>query len=218
MLPVCDAVPAPTKPLMTLALLAVVIVVFLALPPAATSFVGTSSIAPRWLPGMMNAALATVRPVDWLTLVATLLALWLYGPTVEDRMGRPRFALLYFGSGLLAAAGVTAAGLATWMNMGGTAASVAAVIGARLTLYPRGRTLMLIPVTDGLDVIDVPSGMVAGFWFLAQLASAGTHLHLAPGWSASTAVIHILAGAILGSIGVRLLARQERMRVEWWNP
>jgi len=218
MIPVCDAVPTPTRPLVTLALLAVILTVFLTLPSAATSFIGTTSVAPGWLPEAMNAAIATVRPVDWLALAATALALWLYGPTVEDRLGRSRFALLYFGSGLLATAGVAAAGLSTWVNMGGTAAAVAAVIGARLTLYPRGRTLMLIPVSDGLDVIDVPSGLVAGFWFLAQLASTGAHLRLYPGWSASTAVVHILAGAILGSIGGRLLARQERMRVEWWNP
>jgi len=67
-------------------------------------------------------------------LLGNMLALWVFGPSVEDRFGRVWFTLFYF-------AGAAAAGLAHVLSEQapaiGASGAVAAVTGAFLVLFPR---------------------------------------------------------------------------------
>ena len=217
MFPVCDTVPAPTRPLVTVALMTAGIAGFLLLGPPTGALVGGTSIGSSWLPSVLNAVLALVRPTDWLTLAATVAALWLFGPTVEDRLGRWRFALLYVGAGIAASVAAAASGSGRATEMGGPAAALAAIIAAHLSMYPQGRMLVVVPDRSGVDFVDVPSWLLAGFWLLAHLLSAELAMKHMSSWSLVTAAGHLATGAVLGGAFVHLLKRPERMRAEWWG-
>src|SRR5262245_56970594 len=66
-------------------------------------------------------------------------ALWLFADNVEDRLGRPRFLVCYFGAGLIGAA--AAARVSEWITLPVVLSSghVAGVLGAYFVLFPRSR-------------------------------------------------------------------------------
>lgn len=133
-------------------------------------------------------AFAVEHPV---AVAANMLALWLFGGTVEDRMGRGRFVLFYVLCGV--------AGAAT------PGAAAGGVIGAYFVLYPRSRVLTLIPIPFLLRIIEVPAFAFAAGWVMVQALVSGSGV-----WRHA-------AGVAAGIGTVWLFRRRERLRVEWWN-
>jgi membrane associated rhomboid family serine protease len=134
---------------------------------------------PRRRPPLLSAALAALGIGLWLggplgggllSLLLCILALAVFGQSVEDALGHLRFAILCllggafsFGVELLAGRGASAA-LAL-----GAAGIAAAVLGAYLALRPRARilTLVLLPLIAG--VVELPAIALVGAWLLAQI-------------------------------------------------
>lgn len=108
--------------------------------------------------------------VDLLHVAINMLALLIFGWTLEASMGRLRFGLFYI------AAGLVAIGLETLMNTGatgpiiGASGAVAGVLGAYAAKYSGARvvTIVLIPLLGTL--LMVPAMIVVAAWFLLQLA------------------------------------------------
>ncbi|MCX6539805.1 MAG: rhomboid family intramembrane serine protease [Acidobacteria bacterium] len=225
MIPIRDAVPARTRPIVTLALVAASAAVTLLFSLLQTGQLGTSALADIGRAGVapgpvawLLATLSLVRPSGWFQGVACAVALWLFGPTVEDRVGHGRFVVLYVGCAAAAAATVAAIGTLSATAVVLLPGAVGGVIGAHAALYPKARILVLIPVAHGLDVGDVPAVMVAGLWVVAQLGNSLTHNAMLSGWSPGLALVQLAAGIASGAAAAFLLKRPERMRVEWWNP
>lgn len=219
MIPIQDVIPTRTRPWVTVSVIAAIALVWLAgwlLPDLA-------------LGGFVREVEVSRGPRFWLDLPAALLihtgvihagsnmlALWLFGPTVEDRLDRPRY-------GLLLAVGAVASVLPLrWPHadvvapLAGTAGAVAAVIGAYLALWPRSRVLVLIPIPRYLDLVEIPAVVVPGFWGLLQmLAVAGPSAR--PSEAALTVAGSIATSAIAGAIAGRVLVRADRLRVDWWS-
>jgi len=118
------------------------------------------------------------------TLLVGAAFLWLFGPSVEDAMGQPRFVVF-----------LVAAGALTWALDPGTAVagSVAAVLGAYAVLYPRAHVVALSLVPGFMTVTQVPALAVLVLWPALQALAAG--LEPAP-----------LAGLAAGALAARLLA------------
>jgi len=225
MIPIRDAVPSRTRPIVTLALVAASAAVTLLFSLVQTGQVGTFPSAgvggTGGTPGPVAWLLTTlslVRPSGWLQGVAGAFALWIFGPTVEDRVGHGRFVVLYAGCAAAAAAVVAAIGALSVTAVVLLPGAVAGVIGAHAALYPRARILVLIPVAQGLDVGDVPAVLVAGLWVVAQLGSSVTHGVSLLDWSPGLALVQMAAGIVSGAAAAVLLKRPARMRVEWWSP
>ena len=212
MIPLCDLVPSRTRPVATLGLAALsaagsvvlwFIVADAASPPAR---LGLAPVTWSW-PGAV-AALAAHQHLD--TLIANVLALWLFGPTVEDRLGRGRFVALWAASGLAAvAAQIAATPYSTSMLLGSVGAT-AGVIAANITLHRRGRILAVTPVIVGFEFVDLPAWLYAAVWLSVLPLTT-----LAPfaGLLGATG-----AGAVVGAVVAALARHSERMRIEWWAP
>lgn len=103
-------------------------------------------------------------------LLGNLAYLLLFGFAVERALGSTRFLLLYLGCGALA-------NLAAAWQLGGAAVSpvigssgaVSAVIGAYLTLFPRARMGVLLPLGLFIQFVHVPVLLVIGSWVALQL-------------------------------------------------
>jgi len=185
MIPVREVIPSRTYPGATVALLA-----------AHAASLGSADVRRWWLPWCVN-----------------MIVLWIFGSTVEDRMGHRRFAVFYLLCGAAAAAAAGTAPLAP-VAAGGAVAGVSA---AYFLMFPRSRVLMLVPVVVGIDVVDVPAWCVCGVWAMVQGAAAGTVVASEAGTGGLALIVGLFVGALTGGLGSRLFRRPERMRVDWWD-
>jgi membrane associated rhomboid family serine protease len=164
-IPLCDVIPQRTFPSFTIALIA-------------------ASLLWAFLYPLMPAGVVVIN----------VTALWLFGWTVEDRLGRDRFLPLF------AVCSVTA-----WM-LGDERAlipgGIGGVIGAYFALYPRSIMLVLAPVPMWL--LELPAFVFLGLWLLLQALSG--------------LILQAIAAVVVGTLLGLVLKRPERMRVEWWGP
>lgn len=179
MIPVRDVIPTRTRPAATLALVA-------------GNMLLLSSLA---LGERTGAAMVYVA--------LNALALWLFGGTVEDRLGHIRFVVLCLACGAAAAIVQAGAPSPLLVRLAGAAGATAGAIGAYLVLYPRSRIVTLVPTPVSVHVVEVPVAYVAAVWFAIQLAVA-----MAGAWIAALAT---------GMAAVVALRRKDRLRVEWWD-
>ena len=184
MIPLRDDNPTTLKPVITVGLLVLCVLVFvwqLSLGPAVEQAILALGVTPAHLLGRNagNAALPPVLTVvtsmflhgGWMHLIGNMLYLWIFGNNVEDAMGHARFVLFYL---LCGAAAVLAQALPapdSSIPMIGASGAISGVLGAYLLLYPHARVLVLIPLGVLSRMIYLPAMAVLGFWFLLQVVS-----------------------------------------------
>ncbi len=127
-------------------------------------FWATKGVA-EWLPIFTSMFLHG----GWLHIIFNMLALYIFGDNVEDRLGHGRYLIFYLLGGTLAALTHLLAYRTSDVPTIGASGAIAAVLGAYLVLYPRARVLTLIPVFIIFPIIEVPAVFFLGFWFLSQL-------------------------------------------------
>jgi membrane associated rhomboid family serine protease len=129
-------------------------------------FWATKGVA-EWLPIFTSMFLHG----GWLHLIFNMLALYIFGDNVEDRLGHGRYLVFYLLGGTLAALAHLVAYRTSDVPTIGASGAIAAVLGAYLVLYPRARVLTLIPIFIIFPIIEVPAVIFLGFWFLSQLVT-----------------------------------------------
>lgn len=113
-------------------------------------------------------------------LLGNMLFLFVFGPPVEDRIGRPGFLTLYLVGGVAAGAthllieGDTVAGQYLVSSVVGASGSVAAVTGAFLMLFP-GTGLRVLLFFFIIGVYTIPAWWMIVFAVLKDLVFAGAN-------------------------------------------
>lgn len=95
-------------------------------------------------------------PTDWFHILGNMVFLWVFGPSVEGRLGRTGFSVLYLVG---AAASAWAHSMATGAGLIGASGAVSTVAGAFLVLYPRVPFRILLFPFFGIYVIPA-------YWFI----------------------------------------------------
>ena len=145
MIPLRDVIPSRTRPVVTVTLLALNVLVFLRQAGLGVEemerFIGAFGLVPAdfsWL-----AVLTSMFVHGGLMHVAgNMLYLWIFGDNVEDRMGHGRFLAFYLLCGAAAALAQTAAAPDSPVPMVGASGAIAGVMGAYFVLYPKSRVLI----------------------------------------------------------------------------
>jgi membrane associated rhomboid family serine protease len=108
----------------------------------------------------------------WLHIAFNMLYLWIFGATVEARLGRAWYLLFYLGCGV-------AATLAQWwfaklspVPVIGASGAIAGILGAFLVLSPGTGITTVIPLPLFFEVATLPAWIVILVFFVLQLASA----------------------------------------------
>ena len=220
MIPLRDVIPSRTTPVVTIALIALNIIVFvyeLSLGRAVDAFTLYYGLIPAAF-SWMNVFTSMFLHGGFLHIAGNMLYLWIFGDNVEDRMGHGRFLVFYLLCGVAAALAQTMTAPESIVPMVGASGAIAGVMGAYFVLYPRSRIVTLVPLFFFFQVIEVPAIAFLGIWFLMQffsgVGSIGTTIGRSTGGIAFWA--HI-AGFVAGLTGVALFRRPERQRVEWWH-
>ncbi|MHB1844697.1 MAG: rhomboid family intramembrane serine protease [Deltaproteobacteria bacterium] len=173
-------------PVVTLALIAANIAVFiwqLGIGPSSVDVFGAS---PRAIAAFIGHGGALLSPLRWppLTLVTSMflhggllhlagnmLFLWIFGGNVEDRIGHLGYLAFYLLCGILAGIAQVSADPQSAIPMIGASGAIAGVLGAYFLLFPTSRVLTLIFIFWFIRLIHVPAVIFLGLWFLVQLLS-----------------------------------------------
>jgi len=106
-----------------------------------------------------------------LHILGNMLFLWVFGGSVEDRLGHKFYLLFYMLCGI--GAGVTHI-LANWgsrLPSIGASGAISGVMGAYIVLFPFSRILTLVPLLFFFFTVRIPALLVLGIWFAIQFLS-----------------------------------------------
>jgi membrane associated rhomboid family serine protease len=109
---------------------------------------------------------------DWFHLIGNLWFLWLFGDNVEDELGPIGFAACYFGCGIAAALLQLAVDPASPVPMVGASGAISGVMGAYAVRFPRVRVRVVAILIIFVTTFRVPAIVMLGYWFLLQLVGA----------------------------------------------
>ncbi|TDB85956.1 rhomboid family intramembrane serine protease [Actinomadura sp. KC216] len=132
-----------------------------------------------------------------LHLLSNLVALFVVGMGVEDRLGRWRYLLSYLFFGLVAVYGYAFTSPGSTVPLVGASGAIAGVMGAYVILNPRGRVVSWVPP---VIVMRLPVWVVLGYWFVLQWLSLGDD-------ESNVAYVAHIYGFVAG-VGFAILARR----------
>ena len=179
MIPLRDTISARRFPIVNTALIVLNVLVFLfesiLTPDQLNQVIWAWGLTPahfwqgslwgRWLPMFTSMFLHG----GWWHLISNMLALYIFGDNVEDRLGHWRYSLFYILGGLVAGGAQLLAYRSSPIPTVGASGAIAAVLGAYLVLYPRARVVTLVPIFYFIRIIEIPALIYLGFWFISQL-------------------------------------------------
>lgn len=126
-------------------------------------------MAPWWLTLVTSLFLQT----SFWALALNMLALWIFGNTVESAMGRGRFLLFYVLAGIVALYGQTALDSDATLPIVGASGAVAGVLGAYALRYWKAKVLtFVVTIPLFFTFLEIPSLLVIGIWFGLQFLPA----------------------------------------------
>jgi len=214
MIPIRDRLQIRTTPFVTYALVALNVLVFLgqfALPSnvdqqlmAQWGFVPARFLQDP-LAQLWTVFAAMFLHAGWLHVGGNMLFLWVFGDNVEDALGHTRYALFYFGGGVLAALAQLLVDPASTVPMVGASGAIAAILAGYVSLYPRARILVLVPIVIVITFFEFPAWLVVLEWFALQVFRGLGDLAAAGGTGGVAWFAHIggfLAGLVLIRLGM----------------
>ena len=102
---------------------------------------------------------------SFLHIFGNMLFLAIFGPTLEDRIGRLKFLAFYLLGGLVALGAQIAINPDSTAPTLGASGAIAAVLGGYILLWPRARILSLVFIIFFVTIIEVPALVLLGIWF-----------------------------------------------------
>ena len=219
MIPLQDNIPTRSTPFITVAFIALCVLVFLwqlSLGPAVELAVYRYGAIPAALFGIQQLPAEVAVIPNWATLVTSMfmhggwmhlignmLYLWIFGNNVEDSMGHGRFIVFYILCGLAAAFSHAIPNAQSVVPMIGASGAISGVLGAYLLLYPRAQILVAIPIFFYLHIARIPAAIVLVLWFVLQLLSSA-----GPQQEAGVAFGAHIGGFIAGLVLIPLFKRR----------
>lgn len=218
MFPYKDDNPTRTVPFVTIAIIALNILVFMfqltaqsdsktvlfsfgAIPYNLISHDSTQPI-PAW----MTLFTSMFMHGGFFHIFGNMLYLWIFGNNIEDVLGHGKFVIFYLFCGIIAALSHTITNPSSTIPMVGASGAVSGVLGAYLILYPHARIHTIIFLGFFVQTVRIPALIVIGFWAIIQvvngLVASGVN-HGGVAWFA-----HV--GGFLSGLFIILLWRKRR--------
>ncbi len=111
----------------------------------------------------------------WLHVLGNMLYLWIFGDNVEDRFGSAPYLVFYLLCGIVAAIGQ---GLISPEPMVGASGAIAGVLAAYLLMYPTARVSTLVFLGIFITIVELPALIVIGMFIVLQVIEGVAELRL----------------------------------------
>jgi membrane associated rhomboid family serine protease len=105
----------------------------------------------------------------WAHLFGNMLALYIFGDNVEDRLGSGRYLFFYLFCGLAAALAHIGLNPDSPVPTVGASGAISGVMAAYLLFFSSARVITVIFIFILPWFVEIPAVIFIGFWFLSQL-------------------------------------------------
>jgi membrane associated rhomboid family serine protease len=146
----------------------------------------------------------------FLHIFGNMLFLAIFGPNVEEAMGRVRYPLFYLLGGLIALGAQVAIDPNSTAPTLGASGAIAAVLGGYIVLYPRARVLTLVLIIFFVTIVELPAIFLLGFWFITQVFYGAAGLSDPVGSGGGVAYFAHIGGFVFGLALIGLFAKHRR--------
>jgi membrane associated rhomboid family serine protease len=220
-----DPPPRRSFPFVTIALIAINVVVFvyeLSLGNGIDALFRSAGVIPQEFAVRQDLPPAAPLNSHYATLITSMflhggflhigsnmLFLWIFGDNVEDRLGHLRYLAFYLLCGLGASAAQIYFNWGSRIPSVGASGAIAGVLAGYLLLFPSASIRTLLVLGWFVTVTRVPAIIMIGFWFVTQLLSGVAALGQVEQTSGVAFWAHI-GGFILGLPLVLLLRQPQR--------
>ncbi len=153
---------------------------------------------PGQIPTWQTAFTAMFMHGGLLHIAGNMIFLAIFGPNVEEAVGRLKFLAFYLLGGLVALAAQIAVDPNSTAPTLGASGAIAAVLGGYILLYPRARILTLVFIFFFVTIIEVPATLILGFWFVQQVLFGAAGLANPVGGGGGVAYFAHVGGFLFG--------------------
>jgi membrane associated rhomboid family serine protease len=219
MFPLRDTEPSYSKPVVTMFLIAVNLLVFLfeaSLDPyTLNAFIAHYGLVPE---SFHFSAIFTSMFLHggWMHVLGNMWFLWIFGDNIEDILGHEKFLIFYLLCGMAAAVTQTFFALDSRVPMVGASGAIAGVMGAYLVKFPQSRIKTLIFFIF-ITFIEVPAWIMLIYWFAVQFFSGIGSIAQSTASDGGTAFFAHVGGFVAGIVLINVLGTRQRL-VRRWNP
>ena len=215
MIPLRSSEPHYTRATVTLAIIAVNVVVFLfqlSMPGNLQNrFIMQYGLVPDRL---HYSSILTSMFIHggFLHIAGNMWFLWIFGRGVEDLLGHAKYLFLYFACGIAAALFFVMLNSNSTVPTVGASGAIAGVMGAYLVKFPRAYIRTLVFIVIFITTIDVPAFVLLLYWFAIQFFSGIGSVGYSAESSGGVAWFAHVGGFLAGMALMVLLPGQQRAR------
>jgi membrane associated rhomboid family serine protease len=140
-----------------------------------------------------------------LHIVGNMLFLWVFGGSVEDKLGRVEFIIFYLLCGVLSILIQVLTMPHSEIPLIGASGAIAGVMGAYFISFPRSRVLTLIIAFVFIRIVSLPALLFLGFWLLFQIYLGAPTLGSG---EAGVAYFAHIGGFLVGMVAIKLMEKK----------
>jgi membrane associated rhomboid family serine protease len=152
----------------------------------------------------------------WMHVLGNMLFLWVFGRSVEDLIGGPKFLVFYILCGLIAGVAQVIVNPYSRIPTIGASGAIAGVMGAYLLKFPRSRILSLVTVFVFFTTMEVPAPLLLILWLVIQFFSGIGSLARTDYTGGGVAFFAHIGGFLGGMLLIKLFPPRRRFRA-WYE-
>jgi membrane associated rhomboid family serine protease len=215
MIPLRDTLPSHSPPIVTAAIIAVNVFVFLYQfwldQYSGNAFIATYGLVPD---RMSTSDLLTSMFLHggWMHLIGNMWFLWIYGDNVEDVLGHGKFLVFYLLCGIAAALVHVMSSPYSRVPTVGASGAIAGVMGAYVVKFPHSRILTLVPIFVFFTTMELPAVVILVYWFVLQIFSGLGSIGYSNVSRGGIAWWAHAGGFLAGMILINIMGARERFR------
>jgi membrane associated rhomboid family serine protease len=178
MFPIRDHNPSGQTPYVTIALIAINILLFLGYFSLSEGelqnfFLTWGLIPARFTAGegLETVVTSMFLHAGWMHLGGNMLFLWIFGDNLEEEMGHVGFLIFYLACGAAAGLAQSLPDPSSLAPMVGASGAIAGVMGGYLLLFPRAKVDVLFIFIIFFRIFAIPAWIVLGIWLAIQIFS-----------------------------------------------
>jgi membrane associated rhomboid family serine protease len=212
MFPIRDTQPSYSKPVITVFLIVINVLVFLyefSLDDySQNAFVATYGLVPDHF-HFANILTSMFLHGGWMHVLGNMWFLWIFGDNVEDILGHTKYLVFYLLCGVAAAMTQVVFNPYSRVPMVGASGAIAGVMGAYMVKFPQSRIRTAV-FFFFIWFTEIPAWVMLIYWFVTQLFSGVGSIGSTQASQGGTAFFAHIGGFVAGIVLVNLMGARER--------